>query len=109
MQGDHAFVDEAKTGGLVVVAVVTGPTGLGAGRAVLRGLLLPAQTHLHFTKERDNRRREIVSALVGLDIRIDVYDASGAAPAPCSGPPTQRPGAGRTRVGATGSVRGSVQ
>lgn len=46
----------------------------------MRWLLQGSQTHLHFTKEKDSRRRQIVREIAQLDLAIDVYDASGCDP-----------------------------
>jgi hypothetical protein len=80
MPGEHAFVDETKSSGLVIAAVVTSSTQTDTGRAAMRRLLQGSQTHLHFTKEKDARRKQIVRAIAQLDLVIDVYDASGCDP-----------------------------
>lgn len=38
------------------------------------------QSHLHFTKERDARRKQIVNEILQLGVEIDVYDATGCDP-----------------------------
>lgn len=73
----HAFFDESKRHGLLVAAAVVQPCDLAPARTALRRLCLPGQSRLHFTKERDDRRRQILAALVELDVVIDLYDATG--------------------------------
>jgi len=58
----HAFVDETKPGGLLMVAAVLAPRDLGPARTTMRGLCLPGQSRLHFTKERPGRRGQIAAA-----------------------------------------------
>ena len=73
----HAFVDESKRHGLLVAAAVVQPRDLAPARTALRRLCLPGQSRLHFTKERDDRRRQILTAIVELGVVIDLYDATG--------------------------------
>lgn len=80
MPGEHVFVDETKRRGYVVVAVVVEARKVATARAAMRGLLIGSQSHLHFTKERDGRRREIVRAVLGSGIVVDVLDASSLPP-----------------------------
>lgn len=83
MTGRHAFVDESKRGGYVVVAAVVVPGELDDARRVLRGLLLPGQSALHFKNERDGRRRQLLTGICGLPVEALVYvsDAKGQATA----------------------------
>ena len=80
MPGEHVFVDETKSGGLVVVAVATSSARVDMGRVAMRRLLQGSQRHLHFTKERDSRRKQIIREIVQLNVAIDVYDASKCDP-----------------------------
>ncbi len=80
MLGAHVFVDESKRGGLVVAAAVVAPTELAVMRSLLRGHLLKNQTHLHFTKERPDRRGQIVTSLCATTVTIDIYEATGGDP-----------------------------
>jgi hypothetical protein len=79
MSGRHAFVDESKRGGYVVVAAVVVPGDLDATRRALRGLLLPEQSALHFKNERDDRRRQLLTGICDLPVEALVYvsDAKG--------------------------------
>jgi len=72
----HAFVDESKQHGLLVAAAVFQPRDLAPARTALRRLCLPGQARLHFTKERDDRRRQILSTIMDLGVAIDLYDAT---------------------------------
>ncbi len=72
----HAFVDESKQHGLLVAAAVFQPRDLAPARTALRRLCLPGQSRLHFTKERDERRRQILTVILGLGVVVDLYDAT---------------------------------
>ena len=69
-------MDETKQNGLLVVAAVLTPRDLGPTRALLRGLCLPGQSRLHFTKESSGRRGQIAAAICGAGVALDVYDAT---------------------------------
>jgi hypothetical protein len=73
----HAFLDESKRRGLLVAAAVLQPRALAPARTVLRQLCLPGQSRLHFTKERNDRRGQILTAILNLDVVVDLYDATG--------------------------------
>lgn len=73
----HAFIDESKRRGLLVAAAVVQPRHLVPARRALRQLCLPGQSRLHFTKERDDRRRQILAAILDLGVIVDLYDATG--------------------------------
>ena len=72
----HVFVDESKRHGLLVAAAILQPRDLARARTALRQLCLPGQSRLHFTKERDDRRRQILTTILGLGVVIDLYDAT---------------------------------
>jgi hypothetical protein len=72
----HAFVDESKRHGLLVAAAIVQPRDLAPARTALRHLCLPGQSRLHFTKERDDRRRQILVAILKLGVVVDLYDAT---------------------------------
>jgi hypothetical protein len=57
------FVDESKSGGLLVAAACYFSSDVDAARRSLRGLLLPGQQRLHFNHESDARRRKILATL----------------------------------------------
>ena len=72
----HAFVDETKVNGLLLVAAVVAPRDLAPARTMMRGLCLPGQARLHFTKERPRRRGEIAAAICRTGAGLHIYDAS---------------------------------
>ena len=76
-------MDESKRGSYVVVAAVVVPGDLEDARRVLRGLLLPGQSALHFKNERDGRRRQLLTGICSLPVEAAVYvsDAKGQATA----------------------------
>lgn len=69
-------MDETKHRGLVMVAVQVVVDDLVRTRASMRALLLGSQTHLHFKKESDGRRRQILTALLRTGVRAVIVDAS---------------------------------
>ncbi|MEC3920292.1 hypothetical protein [Nocardia sp. CDC160] len=72
----HAFVDETKQHGLLIVSTLTEVCHLQQARKVLQSKRLPGQNRIHFKTERDSRRHEICSALCALKVRVMVYDAT---------------------------------
>ncbi|MFY1618852.1 hypothetical protein [Micromonospora sp. WMMD736] len=71
----HVFVDETKERGLLVAAVVVLPADLTAARRTIRDLILPGQRRIHFHKEKDDRRRQIIAAVVKLSAHAVIFDA----------------------------------
>ncbi|RKR88929.1 hypothetical protein BDK92_3262 [Micromonospora pisi] len=71
------FVDETKQRGLLVAAAVVLPADLAPARQAIQRLVLPGQRRIHFHKESDARRRQILAAVVELGVRAVVYDATG--------------------------------
>lgn len=80
MPGEHVFVDETKEKTYVVAAAVMSVSALDRARTTMRAQLLPRQSHLHFVREKNSRRGQILSAILTCGVVIDVYDASGCAP-----------------------------
>lgn len=72
----HAYVDETKAKGLVVVAAVADPRHLATARKALGDLRLKGQERIHFKSERDSRRKAICSVIVALPVQVHVYDAA---------------------------------
>lgn len=72
----HVFVDETKNQGYWIAAAVILPPDVAAVRRTVNGLCQPGQRRIHFTKEKDARRRKIVTALVATGARVEIYDAS---------------------------------
>lgn len=73
----HIFVDETKNGTYLVAATLIRPTDLTATRRQIKGLLLPGQRSVHFTKENDSRRRKIITTICATGASVILYDASG--------------------------------
>jgi len=71
--GVHAFVDEAKRPGYLIVAALVSPTDLADARRALRSLLLGNQRRIHFKDEREARKRQILKVVVGLPLTVRVY------------------------------------
>ncbi|GLY53819.1 hypothetical protein [Lentzea sp. NBRC 102530] len=70
----HGFVDESRRGATyLVVAVVVRPRELDAVRTALRRLVRSGQRRVHFKKESDSRRRELVSRLRDMCLRAAVW------------------------------------
>lgn len=67
------FVDESKTKGYTMVAAIVADDAVPALRGDVRSLVLPGQRRIHFTKERDKRKRLILSRLVDLGVRAQVF------------------------------------
>ncbi|MFT2712406.1 hypothetical protein [Clavibacter sp. Sh2126] len=76
------FVDESKSKGYTMVAVVVADDQATL-RQQMRALVLPGQRRLHFTNESVSRRRHILSTLESLGVRAHVvhsdlkHEASG--------------------------------
>lgn len=66
------FVDESKTKGYTMVAAVVAAGDLTALRRDVRSLVLPGQRRIHFTKEADDRKRMILSKLVGFGAQAHI-------------------------------------
>lgn len=57
------FIDESKERGYHFAIAGVRVSDVQKERALVRGLLLKGQSHLHFTKESDGRRRQILRDL----------------------------------------------
>ena len=72
------YVDETKRGRYLLVAVpLTDP---GGTRRAVTALILPGQRRLHMVRERDSRRRLILSTFVTIGIEATIYDAGRTYP-----------------------------
>lgn len=71
----HVFVDESKAQGYLVAAVAVHPAELSAARQIFNGLILPGQRRIHFHKEKNSRRQEILSAIIRLRAQAVIYRA----------------------------------
>ncbi len=72
----HAFVDETKQNGLLIVSTVVEVRHLKEARKQLRERRARGQNRIHFKKESDPRRRSICSTLCDLQVQAAVYDAT---------------------------------
>ncbi|MGQ0464149.1 MAG: hypothetical protein ACT4QG_02395 [Sporichthyaceae bacterium] len=72
----HAFVDESKVRGLLLVAAVIAPRDLAASRRAMTELCMPGQYRVHFAKERRSRRSQILDVVCDLDVQLDIVDAT---------------------------------
>lgn len=70
------FVDESKEKGYLVTAAAFLPGDLDKARRSMRGLIMSGQKRVHFTKEGDPRRKQILDAIFDLQPRVTLYDAS---------------------------------
>lgn len=73
--GDRVFVDESKSRAYILAATATQPRNSTQSEKQLRALLLPGQSRFHFKKERDSRRRALLSQFARLELRVVVYVA----------------------------------
>ncbi len=69
----HMFVDETKRPGYLIIAAVVPVAELGASRKAIRSLLLGNQRRIHFTDERQSRKRQILDTIVDLNLSARIY------------------------------------
>ncbi len=70
----HAFVDESRQGDrYYLAAALVRPRSLAPTRRVLRGLLLPNEREIHFSKEKPPRRRSLADAIARLPVEVHIY------------------------------------
>ncbi len=74
------FIDENKSTGLLLVGACYAHGDVAMGRARLRKLLLPGQERLHFSHERDGRRRRILHVATRDVSRVVVVQAESSLP-----------------------------
>ncbi|MFD9705403.1 hypothetical protein [Lentzea sp. NPDC059081] len=75
----HVFVDETKEKGYLVTAAALVSGDLAAARRTVRGLIMANQRRIHFHKESDQRRKQILDAVVEIAPAVTIYDGSGCA------------------------------
>lgn len=75
LRGPHVFVDETKTRDYVMVAAALLPGDVNIARRQLRGMLLPRAERIHFTHERNSRRRQVLAEMCELDVQVQIYAA----------------------------------
>lgn len=72
----HLFVDESKTGNFLLVVACVVPNRLADSRKQMSRLLLGNQRRLHFSKESDARRRQIIDVIGSLEVTATVYQTA---------------------------------
>jgi hypothetical protein len=75
MTTKHAFADESARSGYLVCVVVLTSADIAEARQVLKSLRKAGQQRIHMTSESPRRRREILSAVCGLDASAYLYQA----------------------------------
>lgn len=71
---EKVFVDETKSSSLVFAASIVPDARAKSVRADLRKLLLRGQRSIHFAKESDRRRKQILSIISTLEIPTHIFD-----------------------------------
>lgn len=71
----HLFVDESKRRGVTFVCVLIASGDLSESRKAVRRLLMPGQSHIHFTKERDRRRKTLLAEFTKMPLHAAIYEA----------------------------------
>lgn len=61
-----AFIDESKQKNYTMVATILAESELVLARRMMRNLLKPGQSRIHFKSESPQRRREIISSISSL-------------------------------------------
>ena len=74
----HAFVDESFQRAYTVAAAVLPAGDVNAARSTIRQLLRPGQKRIHFKKESDARRSQILDTLETLDLNTRLYVATSS-------------------------------
>lgn len=70
---DRVYVDESKARGYYVVATASAIGDVQVAERSLRDLLKPGQRRIHFKSESDSRRRQLLSRMCALDVRVAVW------------------------------------
>lgn len=66
-------MDESKTKGYTMVAALVVPDVVSTLRRDVRSLVLPGQRRIHFTKERGERKRLILSRFTEFGVQAHVF------------------------------------
>ena len=72
LAGDRV-IDESKARGYYVGATAAAVGDVRGCERALRELLLPGQRRLHFKRESDSRRRQILSRMCAVEVRVGVW------------------------------------
>lgn len=75
----HVFVDESVRRDYLLCAVVVEARRIEYSRRIMKSLIPPGQRRLHFSKERDDRRRQFLSRIVELPMHAAFFSATGHA------------------------------
>jgi hypothetical protein len=70
------FCDESKADGFRLASVTVNSADLAALRAKIDALRLPGQRRVHFSSERDGRRKQIIRVLIESGVQSVIYDAA---------------------------------
>lgn len=76
-RADKVYVDESKARGYYLVATSADVNKLKDSEKGLRSLLKPRQRRIHFKNENDSRRRQILSLMSKLELRVTVFVCQG--------------------------------
>lgn len=71
------FIDESKANGYTVVAAVVATGSITQMRRAVADLRQGGQRRIHFVKENDRRRREILSEFLRMDVKATIYHVRG--------------------------------
>ncbi|WP_446211672.1 hypothetical protein [Micromonospora sp. IBSANI012] len=72
----HVFADETKERGLLLAAASVDQGELVAARQAVNRLTMRGQRSIHFCKERNERRRQIIAAMRRVNTSVVIYDAT---------------------------------
>lgn len=73
----HLYIDESKAKGYTLVAAAVIPGDVLALRKEIAKLRKRGQRRVHFVKEDDSRRREIIAAFSDLGVQVCLFHAQG--------------------------------
>ncbi|MCS5716075.1 hypothetical protein NVV95_16135 [Herbiconiux sp. CPCC 205716] len=76
-RGARVFVDECKARGYWIAATAVAPGDAAAVEKALRRLTRPGQSRIHFRKESDSSRRQLVAAVCAMEVEVVLYLVSG--------------------------------
>jgi hypothetical protein len=71
------YLDESKSKGYTIVTAAIVPANAAVLRKELDKLRKKGQSRLHFVKESDSRRRQIISTLIELGFTARIYHIAG--------------------------------
>jgi len=69
----HAFADESEVNGYSICVIMIRPSDVDIYRRLLRRRLRRGQRSIHFTKERDEVRRAVLSDMMQCDLAVQLY------------------------------------